>query len=207
LKERIKIPPRYEHCTLDSYGPLNFSQTRALAEARRFAERYPNVERGLIFVGGSGVGKSHLAVGIVQQLLQRFKDDLLFVEFPALLQLQLALAGSGSRLDVDWNRLRRVSLLLLDDFGLVNPTDENVYHAEELLRARMEAGRITIYTGGRLSCRELVRGCPGRDTSATHTFLSALSPEVLVRFLAVNRLVSLVGEDYRKKTASMGGLF
>jgi DNA replication protein DnaC len=199
LKERVRIPARYQNCALDSFIPSNFSQVRALSEARRFADKYPDVERGLIFAGGTGVGKTHLAVGIVRDVLRRFRQDILFVDFPDLLTMHSALTRAESRLDVDWNRICHVTLLILDNFGLVSPTDENVYLAERLLRSRSEAKRVTIYTGERLSLRELLRKGAGAKVSVTHRFLSALSPELVLRLLADSRLVSIVGEDYREK--------
>jgi DNA replication protein DnaC len=204
LKERVRIPPRYQDCTLDSFTPSNFSQVRALSEARRFADKYPDVERGLMFAGGTGLGKTHLAVGIVREVLQRFRHDVLFVDFPDLLAMHNALARAESRLDVDWNRICRVTLLVLDNFGLVSPTDENVYLAERLLRARSEARRITIYTGERLSLRELLRRGAGVKLSGTHRFLSALSPELVLRLMADSRLVSIVGKDYRENARQSG---
>jgi DNA replication protein DnaC len=204
LKERIRIPPRYQECSLDSYLPSNFSQVRALSEARRFAERYPDVERGIMFAGGPGVGKTHLAVGIIREVLGRFREDILFVDFPELMGIQNTLTRAESRLDVDWQRLRNVTLLILDNFGLVSPTEDNIYLAERLLRSRSEARKITIYTGERLSLRELLRKGIGPNVSPTHRFLSALSPELVVRLLADSRLLSMVGKDYRESTRQPG---
>src|SRR3972149_6278532 len=55
----VGVSRRYEHCTLDIFRPQTVSQARALIEARRFAERFPGVERGLYLAGGPGVGKTH----------------------------------------------------------------------------------------------------------------------------------------------------
>ena len=41
LKEHVRIPPRYENCSFDSFVPFNLTQARALGEARKFAERFP----------------------------------------------------------------------------------------------------------------------------------------------------------------------
>src|SRR5213596_3227305 len=51
LRRHIRIPQRYEHCMLDLFVPQNLSQTRALVEAHRFADRYPEISRGLFFSG------------------------------------------------------------------------------------------------------------------------------------------------------------
>ncbi len=196
LEAQVGIPPRYAHCTLANFEPRNFSQVRALAEARRFAERHPAVERGLFFVGSPGIGKTHLAVGIVTELLQRFQDDILFVDFPALVA---PLTGRAARFD--WARLRRVSLLLLDNFGVAAPGDDGLAITEELMRGRSESKKTTVYTGERLRARELFGGAAGPGLSRTHNYLLSLPRPLIVRFLSETRVLSMVGEDYRSQIA------
>ena len=75
LLTRAKVPPRYEHCSLDSYESNFPGADRSLAAAsimaRRFVDRYPTDTdgRGLLMTGSIGVGKTHLAVGILQALI------------------------------------------------------------------------------------------------------------------------------------------
>src|SRR6266568_6995341 len=71
LLAAARIPKRYEHCELSNFefdGPH-----RGLASARmaacRFAEEYPMEHTGLLLVGSIGVGKTHLAVGIIKELV------------------------------------------------------------------------------------------------------------------------------------------
>ncbi len=194
MEEQVGIPQRYAHCTLESFAPQNFSQVRGLAEARRFAERYPAVERGLLFVGTPGIGKTHLAVGIATELLQRFQDDILFVDFPSLVG---PFTGRAARFD--WGRLRRVSLLLLDNFGVTAPDDEGLAITEELLRGRSESRKTTVFTGERLQSRELFGGPAGAGLSRTHNYMHALSRSLVVRLLSETRVLSMVGDDYRNK--------
>ena len=199
MEGRVRIPPRYAHCTLESFIPQNFSQVRALAEAHRFADRFPDSGRGLFLVGAPGVGKTHLAVGIAAELVQRFQDDVLFVDFSALMHGR---PGAARDLGFDWARLRSVSLLLLDNFGSLVPSQDSLAITEELLRFRGEASKATLFTGERLRSRELY-GVPGRGgLSRTHTFLLALPRAVTVQLLSCNKIVSLVGDDYRKSSGA-----
>lgn len=41
----------------------------AVAAAREFAEQFPNVQQGLLFMGTAGVGKTHLAAAIANELI------------------------------------------------------------------------------------------------------------------------------------------
>ena len=73
--ERARIPQRYAHCTLESFETQlpwsDRSQARALVTARNFVREYlPTGDgTGLLLTGSIGVGKTHLAVGILQSLI------------------------------------------------------------------------------------------------------------------------------------------
>ncbi|MDE3162007.1 MAG: ATP-binding protein, partial [Acidobacteriota bacterium] len=87
-----QIPERYRHCSLDTYetafNGANASLGHALMKARKFAEAYP-VEtggNGLLFVGTAGLGKTHLAVGVLQRLVQERGVKGLFCDYRELLK-------------------------------------------------------------------------------------------------------------------------
>src|SRR5246127_3550532 len=54
------IPQRYRDCTLENFSDNHVSLTRARGAAREFVDTYPAVEAGLLLVGPSGRGKTHL---------------------------------------------------------------------------------------------------------------------------------------------------
>ena len=68
-----RIPRRYEHCTLESFDPGNASLTAALDKALAFCAGYPHLGDdeglGLLFCGDNGVGKTHLAVAVLRELV------------------------------------------------------------------------------------------------------------------------------------------
>jgi DNA replication protein DnaC len=61
LFEREMIPRRYADCTLSNFRPEsnNTSHLHAFRLAHRLVRDYPAVERGLLFTGPCGVGKTH----------------------------------------------------------------------------------------------------------------------------------------------------
>ena len=92
LLERAQIPRRYEHCTLANFE-TNFSGVdvtlkSARMMASRFVGGYP-VEtdgKGLLLVGPVGVGKTHVAVGILRALVEERGVKGLFYDYRELLK-------------------------------------------------------------------------------------------------------------------------
>jgi DNA replication protein DnaC len=92
LLKRAAIPKRYEHCTLDTFEPgfgqADQSLAKAYRMARRFVDEYPVTTEGcgLLLTGSVGVGKTHLAVGIVQALISDKGVRGLFCDYRELLK-------------------------------------------------------------------------------------------------------------------------
>src|ERR1700749_4693319 len=89
---RAHIPRRYEHCTLETYQTNFPSSNRTLfadhLRARKFVESYPlePAGTGLLPTGSIGVGKTHLAVGILQALVAERGATRLFYDYRDLLE-------------------------------------------------------------------------------------------------------------------------
>src|ERR1700679_2660553 len=87
-----RIPRRYAHCTLDEYVSkvtgANRSLGSALVHARSFVKAYPfeTNGNGLLLSGSIGVGKTHLAVGILQALVSERGAKGLFFDYRDLLK-------------------------------------------------------------------------------------------------------------------------
>ncbi len=85
LLNAARIPRRYESCTFQNYRPAqgNGSQLPASKSAFRLLDEYPAVERGLLFTGLVGTGKTHLSVAILRGLIEKGVPGL-FYNFGAL---------------------------------------------------------------------------------------------------------------------------
>src|SRR5918911_2664900 len=88
LLEAARIPRRYDQCSLQNYYPAkgNGTQLRAFQYAWRLAREYPAVDRGLLLMGTVGVGKTHLTVAILRELIEKKGVPCLFYEFGTLLK-------------------------------------------------------------------------------------------------------------------------
>ena len=92
LERRLRaahIPPRYQHCDFPSFQAnvhdqpaFNQSLSAARVQAEAFVRDFVpgRAEFGLLFMGRSGAGKTHLAVAVLRGLLER-GADCLFCDF------------------------------------------------------------------------------------------------------------------------------
>jgi DNA replication protein DnaC len=149
-----RIPKRYQHCTLDSYESgfrgADASMQHAHMSARRFAEAYP-VEtggRGLLITGSIGVGKTHLAVGLLLALVEERGAQGLFYDYRELLkQIQHSYNPQVNSTELDVLKpVFEAEVLVLDELGAQKPTDWVWDTVALILNTRYNDKRTTIIT-------------------------------------------------------------
>ncbi len=149
-----RIPDRYIHCTLDDYEPgfagANGSLSKALVMARSFVRSYPleTDGNGLLLTGSIGVGKTHLAIGMLRALMQERGALGLFYDYRDLLkQIQNSYNKSAGPSEMEILRpVFEAEVLVLDELGAGKPTEwvwETVAH---VLNTRYNDRRTTILT-------------------------------------------------------------
>jgi len=149
-----RIPKRYEHCTLDSYETVfrgaDASMRQAHLTARRFVEAYP-VEtdgKGLLITGNIGVGKTHLAVGLLLALVEEKGAQALFYDYRELLkQIQHSYNAQVNSTELDVLKpVFEAEVLVLDELGAQKPTDWVWDTVALILNTRYNDKRTTIIT-------------------------------------------------------------
>jgi len=135
--DRARIPKRYEHCDFESYvtdladgnSPYSAPQARELKQAKlivqKFVENYPGGDQsGILLIGPSGVGKTHLAVAALRELIKRGHAGY-FCEYGAILrEIQQTYKDEGEQTESRVLKpLLSAEVLLLDDLGCIKPSD------------------------------------------------------------------------------------
>src|SRR3954453_13289102 len=88
LLDAARIPRRYAHCDLDRFVTYGNEKLEAAArEAKSVAERFPIVSKGMFLLGPPGVGKTHLAVAALRQIINRTRAHGLFYDTRELLRV------------------------------------------------------------------------------------------------------------------------
>jgi len=163
--ERTRIPERHRHCTFEDYYPhyagKNKSFARALVMARKFVEGYPldTDGQGLLLVGGYGVGKTHLAVSMLRELVIKKGASGIFCDYRALLK---QIQDSYGREDVSERQVLapvfEADVLVLDELGAAKPTDWVWDTVQHILNTRYNDRKTTIITTNYRNERELPMG-------------------------------------------------
>jgi DNA replication protein DnaC len=142
------IPKRYQHCTLTNFTAYNESLEQAVAKARQVVESFPVSTRGLLFEGQPGVGKTHLAVAVLKQIIEGAGVRGLFYDTRDLLRVIRSTYDPSIR-TTELEILRPVmtaDLLVLDDLG-AEKTSEWVEETMNLIvNTRYNERRLTVFT-------------------------------------------------------------
>ncbi len=206
LLAKSRLPRRYRDCTFDSYKPQDRSQVDALKLSRQFVEQFPGGRTaGLLFIGSCGVGKTHLAAAILNELIRGKRLDCVFYDFRDLIRDIQSTFGSGS--DVSESDILApvfgCPLLVLDELGAKRSTDwveETIFY---IINQRYNQSRTTIFTSNYPDAAEKeIEPVPwGRTTpqlKREEALVDRIGHRLLSRIYEMCRLVEISGPDYRR---------
>jgi DNA replication protein DnaC len=212
LLRRAAIPARYEHCSLDSYEASFPGADRSLSAAhlmaRRFVDGYPTTTagRGLLLTGSIGVGKTHLAVGIVQALIVEKSVHGLFCDYRELLkQIQHSYNPQVATTEMDILRpVFDAEVLVLDELGAAKPTDWVWDTVALVLNTRYNDKRTTIITTNYAD--QPPGGTSGGSSGVSRatrdeTLGDRIGERMRSRLAEMCVVIEMRGEDFRRNVA------
>lgn len=122
---------RLKHLTFENFDARGNNKAKfmtpqdinSLQVAKEVAENFAHKPQGwLLFEGGYGCGKTHLAAAIANAAVVMAKPTL-FITVPDLLDtLRFAYGDPETTFESRFNEVRNADLLILDDFGTQNAT-------------------------------------------------------------------------------------
>lgn len=186
-----RIPRRYEKCSFANFiSEPGSSQDNALLHAHKLANEYPAVERGLLLMGPAGVGKTHLAVSIIKDLIEKGFAGL-FYEFGSLLkeiQDSYNPISKTSQLKV-LAPVYQADVLVLDELGATVPTDWVRDTMYQIINKRYNDSKLTIFTTNYLDSR----------SEKEQILEDRISTRLRSRLYEMCTKVVIDGDDYRRQ--------
>ncbi|KAF0200303.1 MAG: DNA replication protein DnaC [bacterium] len=200
LLERARIPARYASCSLENYAPQGApdlepftTQARALMDAKHFVKEYPSVDVGLLFVGECGLGKTHLAVATLKEVINKARLLCLFYDFRDLLkeiQESYNPTTATSELKV-LAPIYEADVIVLDELGATKPTPWVQDTMTQIINRRYNNKKLTIFTSNFLDT-------PSANSSYGETLSDRLGVRLRSRLYEMCKIVHIVGDDYRR---------
>jgi len=216
-----RIPRRYEHCELSNFttdfpgadGSISLSHITA----SRFVQEFdPRDGKGLLLVGGIGTGKTHLAVGILKELIAVRATACLFCDYRELLK-QIQNSYNDSVQATELQVLRPVfdaEVLVLDELGAVKPSEWVWDTVSLILNTRYNDNRTTIITTNFPDEPAASTGSESSPRSSSSAFAATrretlgdrIGERMRSRLHEMCRFVKMEGPDFRTKfkSASFG---
>jgi len=201
------IPERYRQYTLDGYETAfrgaDASLGRAHLTARKFVEAYPvdTAGKGLLFTGSIGVGKTHLAVGVLRRLVQERGVKGLFCDYRELLKnIQNSYNPQVHTTELELLKpVFAAEVLVLDDLGAQKPNEWVWDTVALILNTRYNDRQTTIIT---TNYPDLAAGS-GTQTEAERaareqTLGDRIGDRMRSRLAEMCVRVEMAGEDFRQ---------
>ena len=209
LLEAARIPQRYQHCELSNFEHTgSFSSlARAYMAAQRFVNEYPKESAGLLLTGPIGCGKTHLAVGILKELIAQKNTACLYYDYRELLkEIQNSYNASVQTTEIEVLRpVFAAEVLVLDELGAAKPTEWVWDTVSHILNTRYNDQRTTIITTNYQDIPPA--GAAEADRRVTRavreeTLGDRIGERMRSRLHEMCRVVRVEGEDFRMKYKS-----
>ncbi len=205
------IPRRYEHCELASYTTdfpgAHPSLAFAHLSASKFAQEYdPRDGMGLLIIGKIGTGKTHLAVGITKDLINKGIPCLFYDYRELLKEIQNSYNTTVQTTELDVLRpVFETDVLVLDELGAVKPTEWVWDTVSLILNTRYNNNRTTIITTNfedQPSAGATGAVSPVRAATRAETLGDRIGERMRSRLHEMCRVIKMEGEDFRQKFRS-----
>lgn len=186
-----RIPQRYSRCELSTFEHDTDSQRDAFRRASAFVQQFPAVDRGLLLYGPNGVGKTHLAVGILKAVMRTRGARGFFFETRELLKLvrdTYNRSVAETEMDV-LAPVLKADVLVLDDLGAERTSDWVQETLGLVVNTRYNERRPTIFTSNLVD---------SPDSTDPRSFIYQLGSRTRSRLAEMCDWVEMHGVDMRE---------
>ena len=195
LLARANIPSRYQHCELDNFAKSSTTTEIARVAAEKFVAEYPMPQPfGLLFMGPQGIGKTHLAVGIIKELIRQKSIPCLFCTFPELLkEIQNSYNPSTQASEMAiLEPILDTQVLVLDELGAQKPSDWVRDQVSYVLNYRYNENKVTIITTNFMD-----HPAEASKPAVADTLAQRIGDRIRSRLFEMCKDIKMDGKDFR----------
>jgi len=224
---RARVPERYRHCDFENFETDNeienapreqlASWNRSLAQAKlivqRFAQEFSPVretqtEHGLLLIGPCGVGKTHLAVSALKEIVLRGHSGLFYDYRELLKQIQDSYNAESQATEMGvLEPVLKAEVFVLDDVGSSKPSMWALETVGHVLNTRYNEKRVTILTTNFLDSDSAAnspsavssRVAGMRTPTVEDSLTDRVGKRIRSRLYEMCRTIEISAPDYRKE--------
>lgn len=220
---RARVPERYRHCDFENFETDNDIEgttpqqlaawNRSLAQAKLVVERFTSefpvaAEHGLLLMGPCGVGKTHLGVAALKQIVLRGHSGLFYDYRELLKQIQDSYNPESQATEMGvLEPVLASDVLVLDDLGSSKPSLWALETVGHVLNTRYNDKRVTILTtnfldvdgAGGAATAPSARGAGMRAPTVEDSLTDRIGRRIRSRLYEMCRTIEIVAPDYRKE--------
>ena len=221
--QSARVPDRYRHCDFENYETDNEfefgtrdqqqSWKRSLAQAKlvveSFAREFPvGAEHGLLLMGSCGVGKTHLAVAALKQIVLRGHSGIFYDYRELLKEIQESYNPESQFSEMSvLDPVLRAEVLVLDDVGSSKPSPWALETVGHVLNSRYNDNRTTILTTNFLDADDSPAAsapapssrASARPSAYEDSLTDRVGRRIRSRLYEMCRTVEVSAPDYRKE--------
>ena len=219
LQETANIPPNFKNATLDNFqfprdNPIAMQGLSSVVlDVRNFAREFPAADHpGLLLIGAPGLGKTHLAVGVMKVLIARGHECVFFTYQNLLERIRTGWdAGSGISDREAYQTALDAEVLVIDDLGAHRIVDWVEDTITAIITHRCDHKKPLIATtnlADQEESKKFAMPDGSEKTIRKRTLAETIGPRSRSRLFEMCRVVRMPAvEDYREKHARGGRAF
>jgi DNA replication protein DnaC len=220
---RARVPERYRHCDFANFETDNELEgvpreqlqnwNRSLSQARlvveRFTAEFPvSNDQGLLIMGPCGVGKTHLAVAALKEIVLRGHSGFFYDYRELLKEIQDSYNAESQSTEMGvLEPVLKTEILVLDDVGSSKPSMWALETVGHILNTRYNEKRVTILTtnfldsdaatGGGQPAPTRIAGM--RAPTIEDSLTDRVGKRIRSRLYEMCRTIEVSAPDYRKE--------
>lgn len=226
---KARVPERYRHCDFANYetdneheGPSraevdawNGSLAQAKIVTERFAQEFSPIremqsEQGLLLMGPCGVGKTHLVVAALKDVVLRGHSGLFYDYRELLKEIQDSYNAESQSTEMGvLEPVLKTEVLVLDDLGSSKPSPWALETVGHILNSRYNEKRVTLLTTNYLDIESAAgafntqRAQGVRAPMTEDSLTDRIGKRIRSRLYEMCRTVEIYAPDYRKEIRNL----
>ncbi|MBU3913976.1 ATP-binding protein [bacterium] len=210
LFNNARIPNQFYDATFDNFVVKNNpSMEDALKTASFLYKNYKKGNRkGLLFMGGVGVGKTRLVSCILREFTLNHGVPGVFKEFSSLLSEIKSGYDKGMSEAIILEKINEVEILVIDELGKGRKTDWEVNILDAIVSNRYNMRKTTIFTSNYTDSKSTTYREPdtykpgGEKTEKKETLEQRVYGRIYSRLKGMCDFIEMKGQDFRHPNTS-----